>query len=302
MQVGVHLPQVDLDGSGLSAERLTSVVTAARNLGYAALSANDHFDFAAPWLDGLMILARASADSGDLELMTSVALPSLRHPVPLAAGLAALARLAAGPVVAGIGPGSSATDQALVGLRFADRWRAFDATAARLRELLHADSEAPASIAIAPTTIPIWVASWGSRDGLRRVARLGDGWMASAYNSTPAEFTDRLSRLGDELVRAGRSLAGFPHALVTMWLWLCDDQRAADRLLAGQLPPVLGRDPAELRDRVCIGTTEHCIDLLGRYAAAGCERVHVWPVGDEAAQLARFAEEVLPKITAAGEG
>ena len=44
MQVGVHLPQVDLDGSGLSAGRLTSLVTAARNLGYAALSANDHFD------------------------------------------------------------------------------------------------------------------------------------------------------------------------------------------------------------------------------------------------------------------
>ena len=35
-----------------------------------------------------------------------------------------------------------------------------------------------------------------------------------------------------------------------------------------------------------------------RYAAAGCERVHVWPIADEEAQLARLAEEVLPKITA----
>ena len=35
-----------------------------------------------------------------------------------------------------------------------------------------------------------------------------------------------------------------------------------------------------------------------RYAAAGCERVHVWPIADEEAQLARLAEEALPKITA----
>jgi hypothetical protein len=35
-----------------------------------------------------------------------------------------------------------------------------------------------------------------------------------------------------------------------------------------------------------------------RYAAAGCERVHVWPIADEEAQFARLAEEILPKITA----
>jgi hypothetical protein len=35
-----------------------------------------------------------------------------------------------------------------------------------------------------------------------------------------------------------------------------------------------------------------------RYAASGCERLHVWPIADEEAQLARLAEEVLPKITA----
>ena len=32
-----------------------------------------------------------------------------------------------------------------------------------------------------------------------------------------------------------------------------------------------------------------------RYPAAGCERVHVWPIADEEAKLARLAEEVLPK-------
>jgi len=34
--------------------------------------------------------------------------------------------------------------------------------------------------------VPLWIGSWGSAAGLRRVARLGDGWLASAYNTTPA--------------------------------------------------------------------------------------------------------------------
>jgi hypothetical protein len=37
---------------------------------------------------------------------------------------------------------------------------------------------------------------------------------------------------------------------------------------------------------------------LGRYAAAGCSRIHVWPLGDEVAQLARLVDDVLPRIDA----
>src|SRR6266487_4019939 len=42
---------------------------------------------------------------------------------------------------------------------------------------------------------PIWIGSWGSDAGLRRVARLGDGWLASAYNTTPELFTEARARL-----------------------------------------------------------------------------------------------------------
>ena len=73
MQVGVHLPQLALAGDRLSADRLLTTVEAARRLGCVAVSANDHLDFAAPWLDGLVALASAAPAAGDLELMTSVA-------------------------------------------------------------------------------------------------------------------------------------------------------------------------------------------------------------------------------------
>jgi alkanesulfonate monooxygenase SsuD/methylene tetrahydromethanopterin reductase-like flavin-dependent oxidoreductase (luciferase family) len=44
-----------------------------------------------------------------------------------------------------------------------------------------------------PTSVdgpPVWIGSWGSSAGLRRVARLGEGWLASAYNTTPALFAE----------------------------------------------------------------------------------------------------------------
>ena len=241
MEIGVHLPQLDLDGSGLSLQRLRNTVDTARSLGFAAVSANDHLDFAAPWLDGLVALSAASAFAGELELMTSVALPVVRGPVTLATALAGLARFAPGRVVAGVGPGSTARDHALVGKDFDKRWQDFDETVPLLRALLDPTGDRPAGTAVAPAAIPIWIASWGSRAGLRRVARLGDGWVASAYNLTPEMFAEARSRLGEELAAAGRAEPDFPHVLVTMWLWLTDDEPEARQVLDGRLGPVLGR-------------------------------------------------------------
>jgi alkanesulfonate monooxygenase SsuD/methylene tetrahydromethanopterin reductase-like flavin-dependent oxidoreductase (luciferase family) len=128
------------------------------------------------------------------------------------------------------------------------------------------------------------------------VARLGDGWVASAYNTTPDQFRAARERLADELARRGsEAREDFPHALVTMWLWVTDDDREASRMIDQLLAPMLRRDPAELRERVCIGSAEQCADLLGRYAEAGCIRTHVWPLGDEAGQLERLMGEVLPR-------
>ena len=50
-----------------------------------------------------------------MTLATSIALPAVRHPVVLAKAIASLAVLAEGPVVAGLGPGSSPDDYRAVG-------------------------------------------------------------------------------------------------------------------------------------------------------------------------------------------
>ena len=71
-------------------QRLEATVDAARDCGFAAVSANDHLVFQTPWLDGLTALASMIERSGEMALATTVSLPVLRGPVPLAKALAAI--------------------------------------------------------------------------------------------------------------------------------------------------------------------------------------------------------------------
>jgi alkanesulfonate monooxygenase SsuD/methylene tetrahydromethanopterin reductase-like flavin-dependent oxidoreductase (luciferase family) len=281
---------------GQSLARLARTVDAARECGLAAVSANDHFLFQAPWLDGPTALAAVLHRSGDMQLATTVSLVSLRGPVPLAKTLAALDVLSGGRLVAGVGPGSSERDYDALGVPYEDRWRRFEEATAALRDLLKEGSP----LAPAPRRaggVPIWIGSWGSKAGLRRVARLGDGWLASAYNTTPDGFGAARRTLSEELRARGRDPARFPNALVTMWTWITEDAREADRVLRDLLVPLLKRDPETLRDQLCVGPAERCAELLSRYARAGCERVHIWPLGDEPRQIELAAGAVLPAVT-----
>src|SRR6478752_10304221 len=229
MELAVHLPLMEFGSEGQSLARIGGAVDAARRHGLAAVSANDHFLYQAPWLDGPTALASVIERSGDMELATTVALVALRGPVPLAKTLVALDLLSDGRVIAGVGPGSSQRDYDAIGVPFEERWQRFDEAAAVLRALLQDDAPPvellPASRRVGG--IPMWIGSWGSPAGLRRVARLADGWLASAYNTTPDGFGEAWQGLHSKLADQGRSAEGFPNALATMWTWITEDARDA---------------------------------------------------------------------------
>ena len=243
-----------------------------------------------------------------MTLMTTVALPVVRGPVPLAKSLAALDVLSGGHLIAGVGPGSSPQDYALVGIAFEERWKRFDEVIQLLRSLLQREvppfrgqfyaSEATRlePFPVQEPGVPIWIGSWGSEAGLRRVARLGEGWLASAYHVTPASFADALARLNQSLHQVGREPASFPHALGSMFYYLTEDRRRAEEILVEVVSPTLGRPVELLRERLPIGTPAECAEKLLKLKAAGVQKVFLWPVEDEASQLARFHEQVLPQL------
>jgi len=309
VDLGVHLPLMQFGEDALSLRRLEATVDAARDCGFAAVSANDHLVFQTPWLDGPTALASIIGRSGEMTLATTISLAALRGPVPLAKALTAVDVLSEGRLVAGVGPGSSERDYRVLGIAFEERWQRFDEAIAVLRALLKEEPmperpryyPVPPDIALAPGPrrrdgIPIWIGSWGSSAGLARVARAGDGWIASAYNTTPERFADARIALSRALQDRGREPGGFPNALATMWTWISRDRAEGDRVLADVLAPLLERDPDELRTQVCVGPAGHCAELLSRYAEAGCERVYLWPLGDEVRQLELVAEAVAPDV------
>ena len=308
MELGVHLPLISFAGEQRSLDDLLAFTDDARELGYTHLCANDHLVFSRAWLDGPTALASVLTQSGQMTLATTVAVPVLRGPAATAKILAALDLLSGGRLLVGLGPGSSARDYELAGVPFEERWKRLDEAVLALRAYWRADDVAfegafysTAGFTLTPTPAqrpgpPIWIGSWGSPAGLRRVARLADGWLASGYNTTPELFAQACADLQTELATRGRDPASFANGIASMWCYVTEDRARAEGMLTDVLAPMLGRPVEQLRPILPIGGAEDCAGKLLAYAQAGAQRVFLWPLADERAQLEAFRERVVPLV------
>jgi alkanesulfonate monooxygenase SsuD/methylene tetrahydromethanopterin reductase-like flavin-dependent oxidoreductase (luciferase family) len=275
-------------------------------LGYTFLCANDHLVYQRPWLDGPTALAAVMAHSGSMRLATTIALPVIRGPAATAKMLAALDLLSGGRVVAGLWPGSSERDYLMAGIPYAERWKRFEESVHTVRaylsggdyagEFYSTEGERLEPRPIQQPAPPIWLGSWGARGGLRRTASLGDGWMASGFNTTPERFAESMTQFSEHLREAGKDPAAFPNGISTMMTYVCDDPGEADRVMMEKLGGALHRPAEELRGILPVGPPEECARLLRAYKDAGAQRVFIWPLADEAKQLALFMEQVAPLV------
>ena len=310
MEYGAHLPLIDFSGKGFSLAELRAYANQASELGYTFLCANDHLLFSRPWLDGPTALAAVLEASGAMTLATTVSIPVVRGPMVSAKTLGAIDLLSGGRLVVGVGPGSSERDYKAAGVPFEERWKRFNEIIEVLRTLWTPQSEgfegsfySTDGIQLEPYPAqrpapPIWVASWGSKAGLRRVARHGDGWLASGYNTTPEGFAESLAYLSEQLSRVGKNPESFPNCIATMWMYVTEDRSKAEEILSTVLVPTLNRPLEELRERLPIGPAEMCAEKLTAYAASGAQRVFLWPLDDEREQLELFYDQVVPLIEA----
>jgi probable F420-dependent oxidoreductase len=269
MEYGVHLPLIGFGERPPSLRHLMRYTETAQGLGLAALSVNDHLLFSRPWLDGPTALSAVLAATGQMDLMTTVALPVVRGPVALAKTMAAIDILSGGRLIVGVGPGSSARDYAAAGIPFEERFKRLDEAVETLRALwrrngppFRGEFYSTEGVVLEPQPSrpgpPIWIGSWGSEAGLRRTARLGDGWLASAYNTTPEAFASTLERLGERLTAVGRDPDRFPNAIATMFFYVTEDRATAERIIKDVLSPTLKRPEGELGQRLLIGSAQDC--------------------------------------------
>jgi alkanesulfonate monooxygenase SsuD/methylene tetrahydromethanopterin reductase-like flavin-dependent oxidoreductase (luciferase family) len=131
----------------------------------------------------------------------------------------------------------------------------------------------------------------GGRPAAR--GRLGDGWLASAYNTTPEQVAGGRDTLRDALVdQPGRVITC---AVATMWTWVTDDEHEWTEWLT-RLSVMLNRPEQDLAGRLQVGPAERCAELLRAYAAAGVDLLLVWPLADHERQLERVMQEVVPLV------
>jgi len=251
---------------------------------------NDPLLHRRPWLAGPTALASVLSSTDEMTVATTIALAVVRGPVPLAKSLAAIDLLSGGHLVVGVGPGSYRPDYEVGGIEWDERWPRFEEAIQALRALWRPDGDpfegefsSTRGIRLEPEPAqaggpPIWIGSWGSDAGLRRVARLGDGWLASAYNTSPGVFAEAWAKLREQLRSQGKAPEAFPNALATMMFRVEDDPKAARRALEEWVSPALGRDPEELGDRLLVAPAEECAERLARYAEAGSNAYSCGPL------------------------
>jgi len=298
-------------GGPISREQIISFARKAEELGYDSLSVNDHIVFRTDWLDAISSLSAIAAVTNKIKIGTSILNVVVRNPVICAKALSSIDIISEGRLFAGLGPGSSKGDYDACGVPFEDRWKRFS----EALEVIHAlwnekdepDSQSldyegkyyklkGASIQPKPYQKPhppIMIASWGSEQGLRRVAKYGDGWMASAYNITPAKFREKWMLLLNYRREMNRDVEQFENSLMTMFGYIDNDKEMVQSMVQKVLSPALGRPADELNNLLLFGSSDECIKKISLLYESGVRRIHFWPINNYLQQMEIFFKEIV---------
>lgn len=291
-------------------EQIISLAQYAETLGYDSLSINDHIVFHTSWLDAISTLSAVAASTTHILVGTSILNIVVRNPVVCAKALAAIDILSSGRLFAGVGPGSYRGDYEACGIDFNERWSRFsEALQMIVMMLTSSDNNNNGNdmlfaykgryytlkdALLTPKPVqkphpPIYVGSWGSDVGLKRLAKYSNGWMASAYNITPAKFKEKwnfllayrksLGKEEDEL---------FDNSVVSMFGYIHDDKDKVHKVVREILAPALRRPAEDLEQMLLFGSIDECLRKVRNLVDAGVKRVHFWPVLDYEDQIRIF--------------
>lgn len=309
---GIHLPVMGFArGEPISREQIISFARKAEELGYDSLSVNDHIVFSTGWIDAISSLSAIAAVTNRIKIGTSILNVVVRNPVICAKALSSIDIISEGRLFVGLGPGSSKGDYDACGVPFEDRWKRFSEALEIIHALWNEKGEPGlqsfdydgkyyrlkgASIQPRPYQKPhppIMIASWGSEQGLRRVAKYGDGWMASAYNITPAKFREKWKSLLNYRREMNKDVEQFENSLMTMFGYIDNDKEMVQNMVKNVLSPALGRPADELNNLLLFGSSAECIKKISLLYESGVKRIHFWPINNYLQQIEIFFKEIV---------
>jgi alkanesulfonate monooxygenase SsuD/methylene tetrahydromethanopterin reductase-like flavin-dependent oxidoreductase (luciferase family) len=282
--------------NGSTNDRIISLAQHAEALGYDSLSVNDHIVFHTSWLDALTTLSAVASSTTRILIGTSILNIVVRNPVVCAKALAAIDILSSGRLFAGVGPGSHRGDYDACGMDFSERWPRFSEALQILVMLLSSNNTSKSidykgkyyalrDIILLPKPVqkphpPIYVGSWGSEIGLKRLAKYSNGWMASAYNITPTKFKEKWNFLLAYRKSLGKDEEEelFDNSVMSMFGYIDDDKDRVRKVVREILAPALRRPAEDLEQMLLFGSLDKCLRKIRNFVDAGVNRIHFWPV------------------------
>src|SRR5688572_20919627 len=313
MKYGITIDRVGLAARPEPLKYLTDFARQAEQMGCTYIVVGDRFDSS---IDPFLLFGAIAEASGKMQLVTSVVILPPRGVLVTAKQFAALDVLTGGRVIAGVGTGSLYRDYEIVGLPAEEMRPRFDEAVQAMRAYLTPDATPfkgrfydTTGVTLKPRPVqqpclPIWIGSWGSPVGLRRVARLADGWLSSAGpgHQTPEQYEKDVALLNTYLVEEGKDPAAFPNAVSTMALFVSDDAaELAEHGGPGFIPRPAGvgvhqpetRPADDPHAHDMVGTRAYCIEKVRRWTAAGAQGLMLVPRGpDPLGQMRLFLDEV----------
>ena len=258
-------------------------------------------------IEPLVALSFIAARTNRMLIGTSVLALPLRQPTILAKEIATLDYLSGGRALPAVGLGTEDwREYEACGAAREDRAERTDEMIAVMRMLWSGESVThrgrhfrltdtvvtprPAR----PELPPIWIGG-RSLAARRRVARLGDGWLAAQI--TPEEMRQGRSEIISMEDEFGRSVDE-DHYGVILTYCLADSRAQAEHLAAPYLIPGRARTDVPAHRLDALGTVQEALDLIDAFIEAGATKFVMraaCPPEMMDAQLRALISEILPR-------
>ena len=297
---------------GATYDDLLAVALRTEETGFDAFFRSDHYvtmrgDGLPGPTDAWVTLAGLARETSRIRLGTLMTAGTFRLPGPLAISVAQVDQMSGGRVELGIGAGWFEAEHTAYGIPFPSLGERFDRYEEQLAVITGLWST-PAGetfdftgehyrIAGSPALpkpvqeggIPVLVGGAGRKRTPRLAARYADEF------NVPFRSADDNARLFGGVREACAEMGRDPASMVcSSALVLCVGRDEAE---IGRRAAAIGREVDELRERGVAGTPAEAVDVLGRYAEAGAERVYLQVLDlADLDHLDLVASEVAPQL------
>ena len=283
----------------------------AEALGFESLWAWDHVLLgvkpAFPILDSLSILTAIAMRTSRIKLGTGILVLPLRNPVVAAKVLGSLDQISKGRLVIGAAAGWYAREFNAVGIPFKERGRIFEQNLDILLRLWTEESVTAEvdgmnlrEAVLLPKPYqkphpPILIGGYVERV-LRRVARVGNGWLTYFY--TPEGFTKSWTKIQAYAREYGRDPKVL-NATNQLAIYVGPPKAVADGPMRHWLSTewdVASWSDSTLEHAIR-GTVEECVAQLREHIDAGVHRIILIPYRYDPQQVELIAREVIPRLS-----